>query len=97
MHAGGHRFDSDILHWAEALRKCLVDIFGAGARWRLGVIEKFIDILGRSMFFFMERCVKSREETCSKIEYIIFKNYLRITRGTFYRVPTSKRGRMGNA
>ena len=49
LHAGGHRFDSDILHWAEALRKCLVDIFSEGARRCVGhkprTSVKFIDIL----------------------------------------------------
>ena len=38
----GHRFDSGILHRAEALRKCPADIFGASARWRVVVVERFI-------------------------------------------------------
>ena len=49
LHAGGHRFDSDILHRAEVLRKCLVYIFSEGARSCVGdksrTSVKFIDIL----------------------------------------------------
>jgi hypothetical protein len=54
------------------LRKCLVDIFNVGARWRVGVVVKFIDILKK-------RYMKFKIRLLSLILRIIIFRLIRIT------------------